>query len=164
MELVPPSAATNSMTHDDTAETDAPAQPVVRLSLARTAVLGGQSFETHLPGAWFFGMPGGLFGSQGTNETLPPVASLALVFGGLILLTRVWVGFLGHLNRHNGFPVKRVVLVVMIWAVPLLLAPPLFSRDVYTYAAQGEMVSHHINPYSYGPNVLGATPFNQLAD
>ena len=26
------------------------------------------------------------------------------------------------------------------------------------------MVSHHINPYSYGPNVLGATPFNQLAD
>ncbi len=178
MELVPPSAATNSMTLDETAQTDAPAQPAVRLSLARTAVLGlvgttaivvgsvlgGQSFETHLPGAWFFGMPGGLFGSQGTNDTLPPVAALALVFGGLILLTRVWVGFLGHLNRHNGFPVKRVLLVVMIWAVPLLLAPPLFSRDVYTYAAQGEMVNHHINPYSYGPNVLGATPFNQLAD
>jgi hypothetical protein len=178
MELVPPSAATNSTTPYETADTDAPAQPAARLSLARTAVLGlvgttaivvgsvlgGQSFETHLPGAWFFGMPGGLFGSQGTNDTLPPIASLALVFGGLILLTRVWVGFLDHLNRHNGFPVKRVVLVVMIWAVPLLLAPPLFSRDVYTYAAQGEMVSHHINPYSYGPNVLGATPFNQLAD
>ena len=45
-----------------------------------------------------------------------------------------------------------------------MLAPPLFSRDVYTYAAQGEMVSHHINPYSYGPNVLGATPFNEMAD
>ena len=86
------------------------------------------------------------------------------MFGGLILLTRVWVGFLRHLKRNEGFPVKRVVLVVTIWAVPLLLAPPLFSRDVYTYAAQGEMVSHHINPYSYGPNVLGATPFNTLAD
>ena len=49
-------------------------------------------------------MPGGLFGSQGTNDTLPPVASLALVFGGLILLTRVWVGFLGHLNRHQRLP------------------------------------------------------------
>ena len=56
------------------------------------------------------------------------------------------------------------MLVVTIWAVPLLLAPPLFSRDVYTYAAQGEMMSHHINPYSYGPEVLGATPFNQMAD
>ena len=27
------------------------------------AVMGGQSFDTHLPGAWYFGMPGGLFGS-----------------------------------------------------------------------------------------------------
>ena len=126
--------------------------------------MGGQSFETHLAGAWFFGMPGGPLASLGTNNAWPPVASLALVFGGLILLTRVWLGFLGHLNRHHGFPVKRVVLVVTIWAVPLLLAPPLFSRDVYTYAAQGEMMSHHINPYSYGPNVLGATAFNQMAD
>ena len=155
-----------------------PEQPELRLSLARTAVLGllgssaivvgavlgGQSFETHLPGAWFFGMPGGPFGSFGSDSSLPSIASLALVFGGLILLSRVWFGFLRHLNRHNGVPVKRVVLVVTIWAIPLLLAPPLFSRDVYTYSAQGEMVSHHINPYSYGPEVLGATPFNQMAD
>ena len=125
------------------------------------AVLGGQSFETHLPGAWFFGMPGGPFGSFGSDSSLPTIASLALVFGGLILLSRVWFGFLRHLNSHHGFPVKRVVLVVTIWAIPLLLAPPLFSRDVYTYSAQGEMMSHHINPYSYGPEVLGATPFNQ---
>ncbi len=26
------------------------------------------------------------------------------------------------------------------------------------------MMSHHINPYSYGPEVLGATPFNEMAD
>jgi alpha-1,6-mannosyltransferase len=53
---------------------------------------------------------------------------------------------------------------VVIWALPLMLAPPLFSRDVYTYAAQGEMMSHHIDPYSYGPNVLGSTPFNNFGD
>jgi hypothetical protein len=128
------------------------------------SLLGGQSFETHLPGAWFFGMPGGALGWMGTNSSLPPVISLALVFGGLILLTRVWLGLLRVLKANEGIPVKRVVLVVMVWAVPLLLAPPLFSRDVYTYAAQGEMVSHHINPYSYGPSVLGATPFNTMAD
>jgi hypothetical protein len=127
-------------------------------------VLGGASFETHLPGAWFFGMPGGLIGGVGSRATLPPAASLALVFGGLILLTRVWLGLLRALGRRPGFPVKRIVLVVLIWCVPLLLAPPLFSRDVYTYAAQGEMMSHHINPYSYGPEVLGSTPFNTMAD
>ncbi|HXZ62386.1 MAG TPA: polyprenol phosphomannose-dependent alpha 1,6 mannosyltransferase MptB, partial [Acidimicrobiales bacterium] len=128
------------------------------------AVLGGQPFETHLPGAWFFGMPGGLFGSLGNATTLPTIVSLALVFGGLILLTRVWFGLLGFLRDNPGFPVRRVVLVMVVWALPLLLAPPLFSRDVYTYAAQGEMMSHHINPYSYGPDVLGATPFNGMAD
>jgi hypothetical protein len=128
------------------------------------ALLGGQSFETHLPGAWFFGMPGGPFGWLGTRDSLPPIAALALVFGGLILLTRVWLGFLRYLKDNGGFPVKRVVLVVVVWAVPLLLAPPLFSRDVYTYAAQGEMVSHNINPYDYGPNVLGSTPFNNFGD
>ena len=108
MELVTPSALPDTEAPPETAASHAPAQPAVRLGLARTAilgfvgtaaivvgaVLGGQSFETHLPGAWFFGMPGGLFGSYGTSDTLPPVASLALVFGGLILLTRVWVGFL----------------------------------------------------------------------
>ncbi len=178
MELVSSSTGTPSTTLPETDDTVTQAPPATRLSVARTAVLGlvgttaivvgsvlgGQSFETHLPGAWFFGMPGGLFGSAGTTDSLPPVAALALVFGGLILLTRVWLGFLRHLNRHNGFPVKRVVLVVTIWAVPLLLAPPLFSRDVYTYAAQGEMMSHHIDPYAYGPEVLGATPFNTMAD
>ncbi len=177
MELVSPSANTTATPTLDV-DTDRPGQPARELSLARTAllgligssaivvgaVLGGQSFETHLAGSWFFGMPGGPFGSLGSNSSLPPIASLALVFGGLILLSRVWFGFLRHLNDHHGFPVKRVVLVVAIWAVPLLLAPPLFSRDVYTYSAQGEMMSHHINPYSYGPEVLGTTPFNEMAD
>ena len=177
MELVSPSATTTS-TPPQSVDPDAPGQAARQLSVARTALLGllgsaaivvgavfgGQSFETHLAGAWFFGMPGGPFGSFGSDSSLPTIASLALVFGGLILLSRVWFGFLRHLNDHPGFPVKRVVLVVAIWAVPLLLAPPLFSRDVYTYSAQGEMMSHHINPYSYGPEVLGATPFNQMAD
>src|SRR5215469_702295 len=162
----------------DTAQTEAPVQPAPQIGLARTALLGalgtaaivvgallgGPSFESHLPGAWFFGTPGGPLGWLGTSQTLPPVAALALVFGGLILLTRVWLGFLRYLKNNEGFPVKRVVLVVAIWAVPLLLAPPLFSRDVYTYAAQGEMVSHHINPYDYGPTVLGSTPFNNFGD
>ena len=44
----------------------------------------------------------------------------------------------------------------------MLLGPTLFSRDVYSYAGQGEMVSHHINPYVYGTQVLGSTPFSSM--
>src|ERR1700761_6753362 len=127
MELHPPGASTTFMTPDpSTRDSFAPPRP--RLSTARTAglgllgsaailvgsVMGGQSFETHLAGAWYFGMPGGLFGSFGTGSTLPPVVSLALVFGGLILLTRVWLGFLRYLRDNPGFPVKRVVFIGLV--------------------------------------------------
>jgi hypothetical protein len=128
------------------------------------AMIGGRSFETHLPGAWYFGMPGGLFGSFGSDARLAPIPALILVFGGLIILCRVWLGFLRQLSSHKGFPVKKVVLVMAIWAIPLLVAPPLFSRDVYSYAGQGELVSHNIDPYTYGPGVLGTTPFSTLPD
>ena len=33
----------------------------------------------------------------------------------------------------------------------MIVAPPLFSRDVFSYAAQGEMTAHHISPYLFGP-------------
>ena len=86
MELVPPSATTTSTTSDprlrrvpsrhSRRRALAPcAQPcsglVGTLAIVVGAILGGQSFETHLAGAWFFGMPGGLFGSYGTDNALP---------------------------------------------------------------------------------------------
>jgi alpha-1,6-mannosyltransferase len=128
------------------------------------ALIGGSSYETHLAGAWFFGMPGGLFGSIGSTSAHPPIPAIAAVYGGMILLTRVWLGLLRQLRTHAGVPVRRVVVVVIIWALPLLVAPPLFSRDVYSYAGQGEMVSHHIDPYVYGTGVLGSTPFSTMPD
>jgi hypothetical protein len=109
-------------------------------------------------------MPGGLFGSIGSTSPHPPIYAIAAVYGGMILLTRVWIGLLRQLSVHRGVPVRRVVVVVVIWALPLLLAPPLFSRDVYSYAGQGEMVSHHIDPYVYGTGVLGSTPFSTMPD
>ncbi|MDG4787488.1 polyprenol phosphomannose-dependent alpha 1,6 mannosyltransferase MptB [Micromonospora sp. WMMD1102] len=38
-----------------------------------------------------------------------------------------------------------------LWAVPLLLAPPLGSTDVYAYACQGEIVRAGLDPYAVGP-------------
>jgi alpha-1,6-mannosyltransferase len=137
---------------------------VATLGVVAGALLGGSAYETHLPGAWFFGMPGGPFGSLGSTSPHPPIYAIAAVYGGIILLTRVWIGLLRQLSLHRGVPVKRVVVVMVIWALPLLLAPPLFSRDVYSYAGQGEMVSHHIDPYVYGTGVLGSTPFSSMPD
>ena len=38
-----------------------------------------------------------------------------------------------------------------MWAVPLLVTPPLFSRDVYSYLAIGSMMREGFNPYDSGP-------------
>jgi hypothetical protein len=134
------------------------------ISLVVGAITGGRSFDDHLPGAWFFGMPGGPLGSWGTYALHPPIYAIAAVYGGLILLTRSWFRLLRQLRDRPGVPVKKVLLVIALWSVPLLLAPPLFSKDAYSYAGQGEMVSYHIDPYTYGTAVLGTTPFSTMPD
>ena len=127
------------------------------------AILGGSSFVSHLPGAWFFGTPGGPLGSMAPAGGRPPLLAVLGVYGGMVLLTATWISLIRTLSRHRGLPVRRVLGVIALWALPFVVAPPLFSRDVYSYAGQGEMVSHHIDPYTYGPGVLGATLFNTLA-
>jgi alpha-1,6-mannosyltransferase len=54
--------------------------------------------------------------------------------------------------------------VFTLWSLPILVIAPLFSRDSYSYAAQGEMVSHHMNPYRYGPFELGNNAYTAPVD
>ena len=77
---------------------------------------------------------------------------------------RVWYGLIRTLAQLPGVPVRKLMAVVALWILPLLIVAPLFSRDVYSYVAQGEMMSHHISPYHYGPSVLGAAPSVSLVD
>ncbi|MGC7100423.1 polyprenol phosphomannose-dependent alpha 1,6 mannosyltransferase MptB [Amycolatopsis lurida] len=40
---------------------------------------------------------------------------------------------------------------LVLWAAPLLAAPPLFSGDLHSYLAQGEIASRGLDPYTVGP-------------
>ncbi|HTT87898.1 MAG TPA: polyprenol phosphomannose-dependent alpha 1,6 mannosyltransferase MptB [Acidimicrobiales bacterium] len=138
----------------------------VAISAITAGVAQSQSpFTLKLPGAWFFGVP-----ASGSVPTGPPHPSpglffgLVAVYGGLVLFMRVWYGLIRTLSQRPGVPVRKVLAVFALWILPLLVVAPLFSRDVYSYAAQGEMMSHHINPYHYGPGVLGAPPTVNLVD
>ncbi len=140
-------------------------RPAILGLIAVTAItLGsipqGSPFDLKLPGAWFFGVPP--VGS--TAEHKINFLALVAMYGGLVLFMRVWYGLIRTFSQVKGVPVRKLVLVLVLWVVPLLLAPPLFSRDIYSYAAQGEMMSHHISPYHYGPGVLGAAPSVALVD
>ncbi|MEU7799792.1 polyprenol phosphomannose-dependent alpha 1,6 mannosyltransferase MptB [Micromonospora arborensis] len=50
---------------------------------------------------------------------------------------------------------RSAALTLACWAGPLLVAPPLFSRDAYSYLAQGAMVLADIDVYRHGVAQLG---------
>jgi len=68
---------------------------------------------------------------------------------GLGLVIWAWV----RLGRHirAGRVNQRVLLrVIGVWVLPLLVGPPLFSKDVYSYLAQGNLALHGLDPYAVG--------------
>ncbi|MHB8219129.1 MAG: polyprenol phosphomannose-dependent alpha 1,6 mannosyltransferase MptB [Acidimicrobiales bacterium] len=95
---------------------------------------------------WWFHLPGGV----------SPTAKLGFYFGVAILVAG-WAG-LGRVARAGGLSVRRGWLILALWGLPLLLAPPLFSRDIYSYIGQGLLAHHGFNPYSVSPSALGAGP------
>ena len=123
------------------------------------AVVGGPAFMNTIPGAWFFGSADRA--PVAGSVPAPSAVALLLVYGGLVVLARCWLGLWRRLP--DGVGVRRVAGVIVAWSLPFVVAPPLFSRDVYSYAGLGEMVSRHISPYLFGTGVLGGTPFNLLA-
>jgi hypothetical protein len=131
-------------------------------AVAAGSTIGGSAFTSVIPGAWFFGTPGGPLGSL-SPAGLPSALALLFVFGGLIVLVRTWLHLLKLLRAQPNSSVRWVLGAIAMWSIPLLIAAPLFSHDIYSYVGQGEMVSHHIDPYRYGTGVLGSTPFTSQA-
>ncbi|MFJ6666747.1 polyprenol phosphomannose-dependent alpha 1,6 mannosyltransferase MptB [Streptomyces sp. NPDC091383] len=88
---------------------------------------------------------------------------LVAAYFGVVLLIAAWV-LLGRLVRGPRPPAPRALLLVLaVWAAPLVLAPPLFSRDVYSYLAQGAMADAHMDVYTQGPAALGGPLADQVA-
>jgi hypothetical protein len=133
---------------------------VALVSVAVGVSIDSSPFKLEMPGTWFFGVPS----QSGPASTAYLLFGLVAVYGGLVLLMRVWYGMTRALTRRPGTPLKHLWLILGLWMIPMLVVAPIFSRDVFSYAAQGEMVSHHINPYNYGPYTLGAGPYVNPVD
>ena len=78
------------------------------------------------------------------------ILATGLLLLGVFVLLRAWLRLY---SRDDGVDVARATLG--LWSLPLLLAPPLFSSDAYSYAAQGRIVRQGFDPYSVGPGLLG---------
>ena len=87
------------------------------------------------------------------NDVAHTVCAVVVLFG-VVLLTSAWWQLRPLLDRLEP---RSLLVVAGLWSLPLLLAPPLFSRDVFAYAGQGHLVANHIDPYRFGPGDLEPT-------
>ena len=86
-------------------------------------------------------------------------ASLVLVYIGMAVLCAAWLGL------GRALPGPRALFVIAgLWVVPLALAPPLFSRDLYSYLAQGTILHLGDNPYHTAPALLAAVGHRHVLD
>jgi alpha-1,6-mannosyltransferase len=86
----------------------------------------------------------------------------ALMFVGLIATICAAVGFVLLIREAwaGRIPVRTVVILAIAFHAIVLMLPLLFSRDVYSYAFYGRIVTtYHANPYGATPSDF---PLNSL--
>jgi len=107
---------------------------------------------------------GGL-GAGSTKQHDPLLESLHLSWlrygHGLVLSSVVlWVGvavmliawfWLGRRALAGNASDYTMVATTGFWLAPLLLSVPVFSRDTYSYLAQGALLRDGLDPYAVGP-------------
>lgn len=77
--------------------------------------------------------------------------SLTMTTTGAVMMALAWL-LLGRFTlgsrRMSRSQLDRTLL---LWALPLLIAPPMYSKDVYSYLAQSEISLQGLDPYEVGP-------------
>lgn len=82
------------------------------------------------------------------------ILSRLMIFAGVAILLQTWLVVGYDLLAGHRWPTPRIAALVGMWSLPLLLSPPLFSRDVYSYFGQGRLLLEGYDPYSTGVSVL----------
>lgn len=77
--------------------------------------------------------------------------SLTMTTTGAVMMALAWL-LLGRFTlgtrRMSRSQLDRTL---MLWMLPLLIAPPMYSKDVYSYLAQSEIARKGLDPYTVGP-------------
>ncbi len=78
------------------------------------------------------------------------VLSSLLLWLGVALMLTAWL-WLGRWVIKRAVDEYTMVATTGFWLAPLLLSVPVFSRDTYSYLAQGALLRDGLDPYVVGP-------------
>jgi hypothetical protein len=85
------------------------------------------------------------------------------VIVGMALILQAWLVLGYDVLRGRVTSINQLCWTLAAWCVPLLLTPPLFSRDAYAYFTQGKLLIEGLSPYDVGV-VAESGWFNDGAD
>jgi alpha-1,6-mannosyltransferase len=82
-----------------------------------------------------------------------PTVALACAFAGMamVVLSWLWLGRFVRPGRARLLSRAQLKRTTLTWVAPLLVVPPMFSKDVYSYLAQSKIAALGLNPYLLGP-------------
>ncbi|AXE38094.1 Alpha-(1-_6)-mannopyranosyltransferase A [Acidipropionibacterium virtanenii] len=105
-------------------------------------------------------------GTLGLDGPAWRVVGTILVLAGVVLLIDSWLRLRPgrQWERPRGIRAGMHPWAVLgVWGLPFLLAPPIFSHDAYSYAAQGWLVVNDISPYDGYPGLLPGAFADQVS-
>ncbi|HKH53400.1 MAG TPA: polyprenol phosphomannose-dependent alpha 1,6 mannosyltransferase MptB, partial [Mycobacterium sp.] len=78
------------------------------------------------------------------------VLSSVLLWAGVAVMLIAWL-WLGRRVIDRTATEYTMIATTGFWLAPLLLSVPVFSRDTYSYLAQGALLRDGFDPYTVGP-------------
>lgn len=142
--------------HGDEQAVGAPLTTTELTALARTRLFGATGTVLMAIGALGAGarpvVQDPTFGVRLLN--LPSriqTVSLTMTTTGAVMMALAWLMLgrftLGRRRMSRG----ELDRTLLLWMLPLLIAPPMYSKDVYSYLAQSEIGRDGLDPYRVGP-------------
>jgi alpha-1,6-mannosyltransferase len=142
--------------HGDELAVGSPLNPTELTALQRTRLFGATGTVLMTIGALGAGarpvVQDPTFGVRLLN--LPSriqTVSLTMTTTGAVMMALAWLMLgrfaLGDRRMSRG----ELDRTLWLWALPLLMAPPMYSKDVYSYLAQSQICRLGLDPYRVGP-------------
>lgn len=77
--------------------------------------------------------------------------SLTMTTTGAVMMALAWLMLGRYTLGKRRMSRSQLDQTLMLWALPLLIAPPMYSKDVYSYLAQSQIARIGLDPYRVGP-------------
>ncbi len=77
--------------------------------------------------------------------------SLTMTTTGAVMMALAWLMLGRFASGRRRMSRGELDRTLMLWMLPLLIAPPMYSKDVYSYLAQSQISLEGLDPYRVGP-------------